>query len=155
MGRRGPAPKPVSLKVLAGNPGNRPLPETRSMTVSKARCPTWLSPGAKSEWRRIAPELERMGLLTALDRAAFAAYCESYAQWVACTRFLHEHGSHYLTPKSQLREWPQVEMAKQAGQTMRAFAGEFGLTPTSRLRLNIEGPEQEEDEFEAFLSRRG
>lgn len=95
-----------------------------------------------------------MGLLTSLDRAVLAGYCESYAKWVEGTRFIQANGEHYIAPDGRLRRWPQAELAKQAAQSMRAFAGEFGLTPTSRLRLNVEEEEVEEDEFEKFLNRR-
>ncbi len=155
MGRRGPTPKPASLKLLQGNPGKRPLKKALAPAHGKVTCPEWLSAGARAEWRRIAPELARLGVLTPLDRAAFAAYCENYAKWVECTRFVQEHGEHYLAARGRLAEWPQVEMAKQAAQMMRAFAGELGLSPSSRLRLNVEGQEVDEDDpFEEFLNRR-
>jgi len=157
MGRRGPAPQPQKLKLLHGNPGKRPLKKPRAapVTASKVSCPEWLSPGAKAEWRRVAPELARMGLLTSLDRAVLAGYCDSYAKWVECSRFIQANGEHYIAPNGHLRKWPQAELAKQAAQSMRAFAGEFGLTPGSRLRLNVEVEETpEEDEFEKFLNAR-
>jgi P27 family predicted phage terminase small subunit len=157
MGRRGPAPQSQTLKLLRGNPGKRPLKKQRAAptTTSKVSCPDWLSPAAKAEWRRVAPELARMGLLTGLDRAALAAYCQNYAVWVECSRFLHEHGEMYLTPRGQLLKWPLAETARKAEQSMRAFAGEFGLTPGSRLRLNVEGQEvPEDDPFEEWLNRR-
>jgi P27 family predicted phage terminase small subunit len=157
MGRRGPAPKPTSLKLLQGNPGKRPLKKQRPAPTgaSKVSCPEWLCPAAKAEWRRVAPELQRMGLLTSLDRAVLAGYCDSYARWVECTRFIQANGEHYIAPNGQLRKWPQAEEAKQAAQSMRAFAGEFGLTPNSRLRLNVEEQEvPEDDPFEEWLNRR-
>jgi P27 family predicted phage terminase small subunit len=156
MGRRGPAPQPQKLKLLHGNPGKRPLKKRSTpSTASKVSCPEWLGPGAKAEWRRVAPELVRLGLLTSLDRGVLAGYCDSYARWVECTRFLQAHGAHYIAPNGQPRKWPQVEEAKQAAQSMKAFAGEVGLSPNSRLRLNVEEQEvPEDDPFEEWLNRR-
>lgn len=156
MGRRGPAPQPQKLKLLRGNPGKRPLKKQRPAPTpdSKVSCPEWLSPAAKTEWRRVAPQLARIGLLTGLDRAVLAGYCDSYATWVECTRFVQEHGEHYIAPNGQLRRWPQAERAKQAAQAMRAFASEFGLTPNSRLRLNVAEQEVGDDPFEEFLNGR-
>lgn len=153
MGSRGPAPKPVSLKLVTGNPGKRRLKQTPAPSPGKVACPDWLNAAAKAEWRRVAPELERLGLLTRLDRAVLAGYCEAYARWAEATKFIHENGQHYMTPKGQLRQWPQVETAKQAEQAMRSFASEFGLTPNSRAKLSVEAREEEEDEFEKFLRR--
>jgi len=77
----GRKPKPTKLKIIEGNPGKRPLNENEPIPQSIApECPDWLSDDAKKEWKRLAPELERLGLLTVLDMAAFAGYCQSYAK---------------------------------------------------------------------------
>jgi phage terminase small subunit len=39
---------------------------------------------AKKEWRRITPELQSLGLIARIDRAALALYCQAYARWVWC-----------------------------------------------------------------------
>ncbi len=76
MARRGPAPKPTRMKVLAGNPGKRPLNRREPQPKpGLPRCPAQLSEEAKREWKRISKELDRLGLLTVLDRAALSAYC--------------------------------------------------------------------------------
>src|SRR5688572_18095041 len=84
--------KPTQLKAVQGtlrpsrvNP-SEPKPEPAVPT-----CPSWLPKEAKAEWRRIVPQLERLGLLTLIDRAALAAYCQSYARWEEAERFLAAH----------------------------------------------------------------
>jgi phage terminase small subunit len=76
---RGRKPHPTLLKLVKGNPGHRPLtdsePAPRKMLPEP---PAELSGDARKEWDRVAPELYRMGLLTGLDRAALAAYCQVY-----------------------------------------------------------------------------
>src|SRR3970040_350941 len=153
MGRRGPPPKPDRLKVLAGNPGKRPLKKAQAKPAAKGpTCPEGLSPEARAEWRRVAPELVRRGLLTPLDRAAFAAYCQSYAHWQQCQRVVVKEGPLYLAAKGRLRERPEVDLARKDGQFRRAFAVEFGLTPSAQSRLSIDEPPAEEDsEFERWL----
>ena len=44
MGARGPAPEPTALKILAGNPGKRKLPENEPQPQGTPICPAWLSP---------------------------------------------------------------------------------------------------------------
>lgn len=44
-------------------------------------CPGWLLPEAKKEWKRLADLMNQMGVLTEVDMAAFAAYCQSYARY--------------------------------------------------------------------------
>ncbi|MEE8551357.1 MAG: phage terminase small subunit P27 family, partial [Gemmatimonadota bacterium] len=112
MGRRGPPPKSPYLKALEGNPGKRPLKVNNAKARSAAPdCPDWLSAEAKAEWKRLAPELERLGLLTLLDRAAFSGYCQSYAHWVQAQRVLREHGTRYVTGSGRVRERPEVAIA--------------------------------------------
>lgn len=148
MGRRGPAPKSARLKLLEGNPGKRPLKkgDPASGTRQSARTarppayPTWLGPAAKTEWQRLAPELARSGLLTVLDQAAFALYCETYAQWLECQRALAELGRTYITVSGRLVERPEVEMARKYGRLVRELGAEFGLTPGGRARLSLPDP---------------
>jgi phage terminase small subunit len=72
---------PTALKLLAGNPGHRPLNQNEPKPELVApTCPSHLSREAKREWRRIVPELEKLGLLTRIDRAALAAYATAYGR---------------------------------------------------------------------------
>ena len=81
MAQRGRKPKPTALKVLEGNPGGRPLNPNEPKPAKKApRCPSWLEDEAKKEWKRMGKTLEQMGLLTEMDMAAFAGYCQAYAR---------------------------------------------------------------------------
>ncbi len=153
MGRRGPTPKPAHIKALEGNPGKRLLnkrpPRPRPTRPS---CPDWLAAEAKAEWKRLAPELERLGLLTVLDRAAFSCYCQSFAHWVQAQRVLREHGMIYVTASGRVRERPEVAIAESSLKLMRAFAVEFGLTPNSRSRFSLPDPlTQEDEEFARWL----
>ncbi|MBI2855089.1 MAG: phage terminase small subunit P27 family [Chloroflexi bacterium] len=151
MGKRGPAPKPDRIRVLEGNPSKRPLRGDSPRPKGIPTCPSWLSPEAKQEWRRVAPELARLGLLTRLDRTALACYCTCYSWWRSAQETICSQGALYVTSKGQLRTRPEVEIAKQAAESMRDFAAEFGLTPTSRSRLLIPPSEEEIDPIEEML----
>ena len=68
MATRGRKPKPTALKLLEGNPGKRPINEHEPIPPKgTVKCPTWLEPEAKKEWKRLAPSLEAMGVLTQAD----------------------------------------------------------------------------------------
>lgn len=155
MSIRGRKPKPTHLKVLQGNPGKRPLNKNEPKPEPRAPyCPRWLSKRAKEEWKRIVPELEKLGLLTKIDMAALAGYCQAYARWREAEEILEREG---LTMEhtnkagaTNVSLHPAFFAAQKYLAQMKAFATEFGLTPSSRSRINL--PEQkEEDEFEAFL----
>ena len=79
MATRGRKPKPTAMKILEGNPGKRPLNVNEPVPpVGNIKCPTWLLPEAKKEWKRLAPSLEAMGVLTMADLTAFEGYCQAY-----------------------------------------------------------------------------
>ena len=129
MGERGSPAKPIALKKAQGT--YRPWRDSDDVhPETKAHIPTSLTDGAKAEWKRLAPELERLGLLTGNDVAAFAAYCECYATVKEATRTLKKEG---LTVGN--RAHPAVKIRQEALLTMRQYLREFGLSPSSRARL--------------------
>lgn len=153
---KGRKPKPTALKVLQGNPGKRPLNRNEPKpTPTAPGCPTWLSPEAKAEWRRVVPELDRIGMLTRVDRAALATYCEVWATFVTAQRDLHENGIRLLAVEQVTEDGtkvyakaiknPSVLVAKDAAAQVRQFCAEFGLTPSSRARIDLPEPDSEDD----------
>ena len=99
MATKGRKPKPTALKMLEGNPGKRPLNDKEPQPEKKApRCPSWLAPEAKKEWKRMSKTLETIGVLTQVDMTAFAGYCQAYARWKEAEEFLSKHGTIFKTP---------------------------------------------------------
>ena len=157
MATRGRKPKPTAMKELEGNPGGRALNDREPAPPKKApRCPGWLEDEAKKEWRRMSGVLEAMGLLTEMDMAAFAGYCQAYARWKEAEEFLTQHGSIVRTPNGYLQQVPQVSIAQTNEKIMLKFCEQFGLTPSSRSRIvaDAEGG-GEEDELEELLREGG
>ncbi len=147
MGRRGPPRKPTHLKVLAGNPGKRPLnPFEPKPEMEAPTCPRWLSPEARRVWRYSVPLLKRMRVLALVDRDALVAYCVTYARWQKTEKFLVEHGEVYPIKDAvgrvlSMAQFPQVAIARNLLQAVRAYQLEFGLTPSARSRLHAQpGP---------------
>lgn len=138
MATRGRKPKPTALKVLEGNPGKRPLNKFEPKPENKApKCPTWLEKEAKKEWRRMSKVLEGLGVLTEVDAAAFAGYCQAYARWKEAEEFLSKHGTIFKTPSGYIQQVPQVSIAQTYLKIMKDFCSEFGLTPSSRSRISV------------------
>lgn len=113
----GPAPMPAPVKLLAGNPGHRPIPAEVKPKPGLPTCPMWLLPEAKREWRRLGPELDRLGLMTTADRSAFAGYCQAWARWIEAEKA--DSGN------EQDRTFRRLMMVIQR----------FGLSPVDRARL--------------------
>ena len=153
MAQRGRKPKPTAVKVLEGNPGKRPMNSAEPKPEKKApSCPKWLEPEAKKEWRRLAKKMELMGVLTEVDMAAFAGYCQAYARWKEAEEFITQHGTMIRTPNGYLQQVPQVSIAQTNLKIMLKFCEQFGLTPSARSRIvGGEGSSDPTDEMEALL----
>jgi P27 family predicted phage terminase small subunit len=131
---------PATLLALRGNPSKRPL-RNEPQPDRGAECPSppsWLGAYAREEWVRSAPELHRIGLLTILDHAVFAGYCQSYHHWRTCEELLARQAARKreggLLTVANGRVHPLTTIAKAAAQ-MLAFAGVMGMTPVARARI--------------------
>ncbi len=133
-GRR---PKPTKLRIVQGNPGKRALPKDEpEPEVCIPDPPGHLSKVALEEWERIAPILEKQGLISDMYRAALAAYCDSYSDWVKAGEMVERKGLTYTTDKGNVIQHPAVGMKNTAKGMMHRFLTEFGLSPSSITRVS-------------------
>lgn len=149
----GRKPRPTAIKILEGEPNKdrinlrEPKPK-----LGRPTCPAHLSGAARYEWRRIVPELEALGLLTQIDRAALAAYCQAYGRWVIAERKLSQLSSMsadkmaylYKTTNGNLIINPLLSVANKAMEHMHKFLVEFGMTPSSRSRITVAATDTED-----------
>lgn len=154
----GPAPKPKALRLVEGNPSGRPIPNQPEPDATAPACPRWLPVEAKRMWRRLAPELERLGLLTRIDGEAFAAACIAWANAVEAGKAIKREGvlivatvydRHGESTGERTIRHPGFQILRDSLHQFRTFAAEFGLTPSSRMRLS--SPDQEEHDLESLL----
>lgn len=156
MAQRGRKPKPTAIKALEGNPGKRKLNQYEPKPEKRApRCPSWLEPEAKKEWRRMVKKMEHLGILTEVDMAAFAGYCQAYARWREAEEFISKHGSIVKTPSGYWQQVPQVSIAQSYLKIMTRFCEQFGLTPSSRSRIVVEQTNDSNDPMELMLLQGG
>jgi P27 family predicted phage terminase small subunit len=145
---RGRKPTPNRLKLLRGNPGRRPLnknePAPRPLKAAP-RPPTFLNRRAAAEWRRIARELVELRLLTSVDHAALAGYCDCFAEAAEASELLKKTPGLTVTGPNGTYANPLLRIRRQAFASMRSFLVEFGLTPSSRSRVSAPAPEKSED----------
>ena len=138
---RGRKPKPTKLKLLEGNPGKRLINGREPQPPgSRPTCPAHLSPTAKAEWKRLATDLNTIGLLTRVDRAALAAYCQAYGRWVEAEKKLAETPVLLKTPAGYVQVSPWMTIANKQLELMAKFMAELGMTPSARSRLAVNVP---------------
>lgn len=157
MAIRGGKPTPTNIKLLTGNPGNRPLPKNEPKPRSRRpQPPKHLNEDAKEEWARIEDELTALGILSGLDRAALAAYCQAYGRWVQAERALAQmsnkaDGLIINTKNGNMIQNPLVGVANKAMSDMMRYAAEFGMTPSARSRISA-SENYDEDPGEKFFN---
>ena len=120
--------------------GRKPKPKTNSHTALGAlpRCPAHLSDVARREWRRLAPVLHEAGILTVADRAALAAYCQSYARWVEAEEQLQKTPALLKAPSGYVQQSPWLSVSNKQLELMGRYMSELGLTPSARTRLGLD-----------------
>ena len=75
----GRKPLPTHLKMVRGTLQKcRMNPDEPTPAPEIPDAPPHLSPEAREEWERLALELYELGILSTIDRAALAAYCQAY-----------------------------------------------------------------------------
>lgn len=144
MTARGRKPTPTALKVVRGNPGRRPLNQDEPKPrVRVPAPPRHLSDEAKREWRRVGRQLADAGLVTALDRAALAGYCQAWGRWVEAEELLKRHGMLVKSPNGYPMMSPYLNVANRAMEQLRLLLTEFGMSPSSRSRVSVVQTEDE------------
>ena len=131
---RGRKPKPSNLLVIDG--GNSEGGKRSRPANSLPTCPAHLNPSAKAEWKRLASEMQRLRILSQLDRAALAAYCQAYGRWVEAERQLKETPTLIRLPSGYIQPSPWLSIANKQLELMHKYLSELGLSPVSRSRVN-------------------
>ena len=151
---RGRKPLPSNVVKLRGNPGKRALNDREPRPAAAVpACPSCLSDEAKKEWRRLAGELARLGLLTRIDRSQLAAYCQAHALWLEAVQALGRYGTMVKSPNGFPMQSPYVAVLNKQVDIMTRIAAEFGMTPSSRTRIRT-AERPDDDPFETFLGQR-
>jgi phage terminase small subunit len=125
--------RPTSLKMLTGTyRADRANPFEPRLAAGRPRRPAWLSKDARGHWRRLIEETEALGVLTPVDGLALAMLAQTLAGYV---QFQGDWRARSAFSKMTL-----------------TLLREFGLTPSSRGRVNVAArPADEPDEFEELF----
>jgi P27 family predicted phage terminase small subunit len=97
---------------------------------------------AKRQWRKLAPELHVMGVLTKIDGNLLARYCQVWSRWRKMEEWVQKHGE-AVPIKSETgrimgyKRNPQVDIAARLLEIMTRLEPELGMTPSGRSRLEV------------------
>jgi P27 family predicted phage terminase small subunit len=149
--------KPTALRLVDGNAGKRPLPRHEPKPAAEPPPkPTHLSELAAEAWDRVAPELHRLGLLTVVDGVALELLACAYDDWRSAHADVVAEGITYETENAQggrmVRAHPAVAVRSDAWRRVKSILAEFGLTPSSRAKLDVAPPDGATDPADAYFA---
>lgn len=152
MGQRGPAPKPVELRV-----GHRANPDYASSNICNTPAPKKGSPpmppdmseAAQAHWHKTLAILEDMRVVTVADGDVLHHYCETFVKWDEARKDVDLHGISEQAGKDG-RSFPRPEyrvFKDMSAELFRLFAV-LGLSPSARARIEVtpKDPEPADDE---------
>lgn len=151
-----PKPRPPALKLLEGrapgrDSGGRPVKQAPGFVRLPPEAPAWLEGESLAEWNRVVPEMQRLQLLKPIDAAGLAAYCECWARFVTASEIVRREGMVLHDDKQgRAQRHPALLTAEAASKELRAWCGEFGLTPSAESRLATAKGEDSDDEENPF-----
>lgn len=147
---RGAKPKPTHLKLLAGNPGKRPLNQNEPQPQGNLHeAPQWLTEDQKAGWAYAIANAPA-GMLKRLDRSAMTAFVVAEDLHRQASIAVGKFGLITKSPaKGEPMQNPYLPIINRQAQIMLKAAAELGFTPSSRSRV-IMDPNDNANPFDAI-----
>lgn len=151
-GRRGPAPKPTQLRILDGGHPERINHDEPVPRPNLPELPAEVDdPRLREVWDKTVAELDGMGLATAADEDSLLCFCLAVVGLRRTAALLKRQDYNPVIPG--LHGGPVSNPLKRDyrhdAAVIRAFAQEFGLTPSARSRITT-GKSADADEDNPF-----
>lgn len=148
---RGAKPKPTALKVIAGNPGRRPLNKGEPKPQGGlGEAPEWLTVSQREVWQLAVVSAPR-GLLTRLDESVLLVWVIAKDLHQQASEALQHHGLMTETPHTHVpMQSPYLAIMNKQAQIMLKAAAEMGFTPSSRSRVVLSTTDSGCEEWEEF-----
>lgn len=148
MAARGPIPRPTTLKLLDGTARrdrmrNEPIPRSISLECPVANA----SPAVKQIWAATVAELQAMKIAYASDADTLMCYCEAVASHRRASALLAKSDVLIKGLSGQPVHNPALGVQQRAAAIIRAFAQEFGLTPSARTRIEVTASDDGADDI--------
>ena len=141
--------KTPELKALAGTSRpSRAKAATIDRLSSVPAAPSHLSPDARREWDRLAPQAVVVGIAAA-DLRAFELLCETLAQADQLAKIVRDEGVTIMSAGA-IKAHPALAAGAQARKDASAMLGRFGLDPKGRTALPPPPAAQRHNPFTAL-----
>ena len=138
MGKRGPSPKPESVRLAEGtfradrHGRNNPKP-----AIAAIEAPAWLDDVAREKFAERVRVLQPLGLVTELDGDALAAYCQAWSEFRRAAELLADQDLASETKGGATRSNPLIATKNNAAKLIMQFGSRFGMTPSDRVGWDV------------------
>lgn len=137
MAKIGRKAKPTALKLIDGNPGNRPINphEPKPTKIYEPLAPSDFNNLQTAKWNEVANKLAKIRVLTELDLDALEIYCREWVNLHEAITDIAERGKMMTTPGGGVIWNPNWSQYKHSQSVCRSLMAEFGMTPSTRTNL--------------------
>lgn len=125
----------------------------RGLERKAPSCPDHLDAEARREWKRLVKMLLRVRILTEADGLALANLCQTWSTLVKAQAKLNESGLLLKTPSGYIQQSPLLGIVNNCTEKVVKLSREFGLTPSSRSRLQVPPEPKQESRMGRFLQK--
>ena len=125
----------------------------RGLERKAPSCPDHLDAEARREWKRLVKMLLRVRILTEADGLALANLCQAWSTLVKAQTKLNESGLLLKTPSGYIQQSPLLGIVNNCTEKVVKLSREFGLTPSSRSRLQVPPEPKPETRMGRFLQK--
>ena len=149
---RGRPKKPIAVHLAEGNPSHLTEAEIEErkeqelvVPFKNVKAPAYLNTKQKRKFTSVSKKLVALGIMTELDVDCLARYIISHDLYLKYTEEINEMLEHVETSLLTLRD--VQNMQDKAFKQAQTSARDLGLTITSRCKLVIPTPPEEDDEL--------
>jgi len=151
MAKRGPKPTPTKILRLRGSRLADNRHDENMGEYVRPEMPEYLTGLAKTEWERIVPKLENMGLLAEVDQTMLALYCTVFAEWREADSLVESPV--IMTTNGNKIQHPAQSIRTNAWERLKKVCAEFGMSPAARTGLAILPKVKKEDDKGRFFTK--
>ena len=146
---------PTVLKMVKGNPGKRPINKNEPQPEKGIpACPEHLKDHSKEAWDRLCVVLDDMGVLTMADASALEMLCGIYGRIRKLHKQIEKDGlvidTVNVNGDRMMRGNPAVSQLEKAESLFKNYLTEFGLTPSSRTKIQVNKKSEDNDPLEKY-----
>lgn len=134
-----PIKKNSEIKKSEGNRSKEEIKKDPVVKIELPEAPKFLNAIAKKEWKERGEELLAAGLISKIDFAAFAFYCDSFACWQELVTQLKNKK---IVQENKVNGEQRVNLiavqAEKYKESCLKYLTQFGMSPKARVGLTAD-----------------